>query len=192
MPPLSTLTETTNNRGLTICGTAVAAIAVLYLLNAFVQSGYINALELVAGAFWIGGCFLTSRWLNALGILVVSFTSSLVWGFWVDSQPVSDFLNFHNQAARVAEGGSLWSSLGSKSPPTVVYYAAFHALLGSDYATNYFAGAIAWTAGALLIYRAYSRSSPLAKQGWSAHAQQPIPRSSSSRWCRVRRVSSFC
>ena len=154
MPSLSTLTETTNNRGLTICGTAVAAIAVLYLLNAFVQSGYINALELVAGASWIGGCFLMSRWLNALGILVVSFTSSLVWGFWVDSQPVSDFLNFHNQAARVAEGGSLWPSLGSKSPPTVVYYAAFHALLGSDYATNYFAGAIAWTAGALLIYRA--------------------------------------
>ena len=154
MPSLTTPTGTTDNRGLTICSRVVAVIALLYLLNAFVQSGYVNALEAMAGAFWIGGCFLMSRWLNPLGILVASFTSSLVWGFWLDSQPVSDFLNFHNHAARVADDGSLWSSLGSKSPPTVVYYAAFHVLLGSEYFTNYLAGAVAWTAGALLIYRA--------------------------------------
>ena len=106
------------------------------------------------GAFWLAGCFLISRLLNVVSILAFSFASSLLWRFWADSQPVSDFLTFHNLAAKVVADGSLSSALDSKSPPTVVYYAAFQALFGSDYATNYVAGAIAWTASALLIYRA--------------------------------------
>ena len=74
----------------------------------------------------------------------------------VDSQPVSDFLGFHRRAAAVA-GGDLGQLLDTKSPPTVAYYAVFQALFGSSYAANYVAGAFAWSAGALLIYKAALR-----------------------------------
>ena len=44
-------------------------------------------------------------------------------------------------------------ALDSKSPTTVAYFAVFQTLV-SGYAANYVAGALAWTAGCFLIYRA--------------------------------------
>ena len=78
----------------------------------------------------------------------------MIWGFIVAGQPISDFLTFHRTAANAASGGDLASLLGSKSPTTVAYYAAFHAIFGSSFATNYVAGAFAWAVGSFGIYKA--------------------------------------
>ena len=139
---------------LPVCARGVAAIALLYLLNAFVQSGWIGLSELVVGLLWIGGCLAVSHWLSAWGIVGVSFAASFFWALLVDSHPASDFLSFHNHAARVVATLDLPSLLDSKSPTTVAYYAAFHAIFGSAYWTNYVAGAFAWSVGSLAVFKA--------------------------------------
>ncbi|MDE0659714.1 MAG: hypothetical protein OXI79_08720 [Gammaproteobacteria bacterium] len=132
----------------------VAAVALLYMLNAFVQSwDWFTLAELALGAVWVCGCVLICRWLNVWGLVCLSFAASVIWAFIVDSQPMSDFLTFHNQAAGLADS-DLASLLGSKSPATVAYYGAFHAVFGSSYATNYVAGALAWSAGAFCLFKA--------------------------------------
>ena len=137
----------------TVCR-CVAAVVLLYMLNAFVQSwDWLTLAELAAGAIWVCGCFVICRWLSVWGLIGLSFAASVIWAFIVDSQPMSDFLAFHRYAARLADG-DVASLLGSKSPATVAYYGAFHAVLGSAYATNYLAGALAWSVGAFGIYKA--------------------------------------
>ncbi|MDE0039585.1 MAG: hypothetical protein OXU77_18810 [Gammaproteobacteria bacterium] len=132
----------------------VAAVVLLYMLNAFVQSwDWLTLAELVAGAIWVCGCVVICRWVNVWGLIGLSFAASVVWAFIVDSQPMSDFLTFHKQAASLADG-DVAALLGSKSPATVAYYGAFHAVFGSSYVTNYLAGALAWSAGALGLYKA--------------------------------------
>ena len=137
------------------CARCVGAIALLYMLNAFVQSSdWLTVPELLVGVVWLCACVVTSRWLNVWGILGLSFAASVIWGFIVDSQPASDFLGFHSHAARLAGGADMASLLGSKSPPTVAYYAVFQVVFGSSYATNYVAGALAWSAGSFGVYKA--------------------------------------
>ena len=131
----------------------VAGAAFLYMLNAFVQSGYIRPLELIVGLLWVGMCLLAARWLRVWMILAIGFGASLAWSFFVESRPISDFMTFHTLAQTVAEGGGWLRALDSKSPPTVAYFAAFQAVV-LGYATNYVSGAVAWTVGCLLIYRA--------------------------------------
>jgi len=132
----------------------VAAVVLLYMLNAFVQSwDWLTLAELVAGAIWVCGCVVICRWVNVWGLIGLSFAASVVWAFIVDSQPMSDFLTFHKQAASLADG-DVAALLGSKSPATVAYYGAFHAVFGSSYVTNYLAGALVWSAGALGLYKA--------------------------------------
>jgi len=137
-------------------GRVVAAVVLLYVLNAFIQSGYIGLLEFAVGAVWIGLCLLLGRWFRAWMILALGFGLSLAWAFYVESQPISDFLTFHGQARAVADTGNVLGVLGSKSPPTVAYYALFQAVR-EGFPTNYVAGAMAWTAGAYLIYRSALR-----------------------------------
>ena len=131
----------------------LAGIAFLYMLNAFVQSGYIRPLELVLGLAWVLVCFAAARWLRVWLILAIGFCLSLAWAFFVESRPISDFMAFHRLAQTIGDTGRWLLALDSKSPTTVAYYAAFQTLV-SGYATNYVAGALAWTTGSLLIYRA--------------------------------------
>ena len=58
---------------------ATAAVALLYVLNAFVQSGYIGLLEFTVGAVWIGLCFLLGLWFRVWMILALGFCLSLAW-----------------------------------------------------------------------------------------------------------------
>lgn len=133
----------------------IAVLALAYMLNAVVQStDWLVVPELVVGAIWVCGCVVLCRWLNVWGILGLSFAASVIWGLIVAGQPISDFLTFHGTAANAASGGDLASLLGSKSPTTVAYYAAFHAIFGSSFATNYVAGAFAWAVGSFGIYKA--------------------------------------
>ena len=128
------------------------------MLNAFVQStDWLVVPELAIGAIWVCGCVVMCRWMNVWGILGLSFAASVIWGFVVAGQPISDFLTFHKTAAAAAAGGDLASLLGSKSPATVAYYTAFHAIFGSSFATNYVAGGLAWAIGSFGIYRAVLR-----------------------------------
>lgn len=131
----------------------LAAAAFVYVVNAFIQSGYIGPLEFVVGAAWIVLCFLAGRWLRIWVILGMGFCLSLAWAFYVESQPISDFLGFHRVARAMVDTGDVLAALDSKSPPTAAYYALFQAVL-DGYPTNYVAGAIAWTAGSYLVYRA--------------------------------------
>ena len=133
-------------------GRALAGVAFIYMLNAFVQSSYIHPWELVFGMLWVGVCFGAARWLRAWMILGVAFAGMLAWAFFVESRPISDFMSFHRLAQTIAEGGEWLRALDSKSPPTVAYFAVFQTLV-SGFATNYVAGALAWTAGCWLIYR---------------------------------------
>ena len=100
-------------------------------------------------------CFAAARWLRVWLILVVGFCLSLGWAFFVESRPISDFMGFHRLAQMIGDTGEWLRALDSKSPPTVAYFAAFQTVW-SGYATNYVAGALAWTAGSFLIYRAAS------------------------------------
>lgn len=138
-----------------VCARGIALLALVYMLNAFVQSSdWLVVPELAIGAIWVCGCVVMCRWLNVWGILGLSFAASVIWGLLVAGQPISDFLTFHKTAASVASGGDLASLLGSKSPATVTYYAAFQAIFGSSFATNYVAGGLAWAVGSFGIYKA--------------------------------------
>ena len=134
-------------------GRCLAGIAFLYMLNAFVQSGYVRPLELVFGLVWVLVCFAAARWLRVWLILLIGFCLSLGWAFLVESRPISDFMGFHRLAQTIGDTGEWLRALDSKSPSTVAYFAAFQTFV-SGFATNYVAGALAWTAGSFLIYRA--------------------------------------
>lgn len=136
-----------------VAGRCLAGIAFLYMLNAFVQSGSIGPMELAVGLAWVVACFAAARWLRFWLILVIGFCLSLAWAFFVESRPISDFMGFHRLAQTIADTGEWLRALDAKSPPTVAYFAAFQTLL-SGFATNYVAGALAWTAGCFLFYRA--------------------------------------
>lgn len=131
---------------------ALAAVGLLYVLNAFIRSGAISPLEFLIGTAWIGFGLLLGGLLRVWMILALGFCLSLAWAFYVDSQPISDFLGFHREARAVVDTGNVLAALDSKSPPTVAYYALFQAVR-DGYPSNYVAGAVAWTAGAYLIYR---------------------------------------
>ena len=132
---------------------ALAVLVFAYFLNAFIQSWLIFPSELVVGALWLVLCYVLSTRFNLVTILVFSFAIAVGWDLMVESTPISDFRNFHIQSQRISDG-RLGFLFVSKSPTTVSYYAVFHLLLGSSYATNYIASAVAWSVGAGLFYQA--------------------------------------
>ena len=131
----------------------MAVLVFAYFVNAFIQSWLILPWELVVGALWLALCYVLSVRSGVATILVFSFAIAVGWGLFIESTPVSDFRNFHVQAERISDG-RLGFLFVSKSPTMVSYYAVFHLLLGSSYATNYIASAVAWTAGAGIFYHA--------------------------------------
>ena len=133
---------------------ALAVLVFLYFLNAFIQTGYVTPLQAIVGVVWLLICYTLSRTFGVLTVLPLSCSASILWGVFLDSVPVSDYLTYHNHAARLSSG-DLSELFKTKSPITVGYYAIFHWILGSDYATNYIASAMAWTGGAALIYKAF-------------------------------------
>ena len=133
---------------------ALAVLVFLYFLNAFIQTGYVTLLQAIVGVGWLLICYTLSRMLGIVTVLAMSFAGSILWGLLLDSVPVSDYLTYHTHAARLSSG-EFTELFKTKSPPTVGYYAIFHWILGSGYATNYIASAMAWTGGAALIYKAF-------------------------------------
>ena len=133
---------------------ALAVLVFLYFLNAFIQTGYVTLLQAIVGVVWLLICYTLSRTFGVLTVLPLSCSASILWGVFLDSVPVSDYLTYHNHAARLSSG-DLSELFKTKSPITVGYYAVFHWILGSGYATNYIASAMAWTGGAALIYKAF-------------------------------------
>ena len=133
---------------------ALAVLVFLYFLNAFIQTGYVTPLQAIVGVVWLLICYTLSRMLGITTVLAMSFAGSILWGVLLDSVPVSDYLTYHNHAARLSSG-EFSELFKTKSPPTVGYYAIFHWILGSGYATNYIASAMAWTGGAAFIYKAF-------------------------------------
>ena len=132
---------------------ALAVLAFLYFLNAFIQTGYVSPMQAIVGVVWLALCYSLSRVLGVMTVLALSFAAMVLWGLFLESAPVSDFRAYYVHAARLSSG--VFSSLFStKSPPTVAYYAVFHWLLGPTYAANYIASAAAWTGGAAFAYRA--------------------------------------
>ena len=136
---------------------ALAALIFVYFLNAFLQTQYIHPLHTIAelgfGIIWLLLCYILSRTFGIATILALSFATSIFWGIFIESVPVSDFLYFHEVAARLSMG-EFHYLFSKKSPTTSAYYAVFHWLLGSTYVTNYIASSAAWTAGVALIYKA--------------------------------------
>ena len=132
---------------------ALAVLAFLYLLNAFVQTGFITVPQLVVGLLWVSLCYILSRRISIVAILALSFGLSLAWGLMAQGVPVSDYIDYNESATRISNG-QLSEVFRSKSPLTVAYFALFHWLLGTSYATNYIASAIAWTGGAAFAYLA--------------------------------------
>ena len=133
---------------------ALAVLVFLYFLNAFIQTGYVTPPQAIVGVVWLLVCYTLSRMLGIMTVLALSFAGSILWGILLESVPVSDYLTYHNHAARLSSG-EFSELFRTKSPFTVGYYAIFHWILGSGYATNYIASAIAWTGGAALIYKAF-------------------------------------
>lgn len=135
---------------------ALAVLAFLYLLNAFVQTGFITVPQLVVGLLWVSLCYILSRRISIVAILALSFGLSLAWGLMAQGVPVSDYIDYidYNESATRISNGQLSEVFQSKSPLTVAYFALFHWLLGTSYATNYIASAIAWTGGAAFAYLA--------------------------------------
>jgi len=127
----------------------LAAAVFLFLLNAFVWSGVIYGREVVIGLSWLALCYVLSARCSVLGVLVPTCLGCVAWGLFIESQPVSDWLYYHE----FAQGR--WSAFFySKSFVTVLYGAVFHWLLGSGWVTNYIASALTWTVGAAFVYAA--------------------------------------
>ena len=129
----------------------LAVLAFLYFLNAFVQTGYVSPMQAIVGVAWLALCYWLSRVLGVMAVLGLSFAVMVLWGLFVESAPISDFRAFYDHAAEVSSG-DLLSLFRTKSPPTVLYYAGFHWLLGTTYLVNYVASAVAWTGGAAFVY----------------------------------------
>ncbi len=142
----------------------LAVLSFLYFLNAFIQTGYVAPLHIVVGVAWLALCYALSRTLGVMTVLALSFAAMVLWGLFLESAPVSDFLPYYVHAARLSSG-EFSELFRTKSPPTVAYYAVFHWLLGPTYATNYIASAAAWTGGAAFVYRAIR---PLLCEEWKA------------------------
>ena len=143
---------------------ALAVLAFLYFLNAFVQTGYATPVHLVVGAAWLALCYALSRTLGVVTLLALTFAAMVLWGLFLESAPVSDFLPYYVHAARLSSG-DLPELFRTKSPPTVAYYAAFHRLLGPTYAANYIASAAAWMGGAAFVYHTVR---PFLREEWKA------------------------
>lgn len=142
---------------LKVSAQALAVLVFLYFLNAFVQTDYLHPLhtmaELAFGIIWLLFCYIVSRTFGIMTILALSFASTIAWGLFIESIPVSDFSSFHRAAARLSMGEFAYL-FSEKSPTAIAYYAIFHWLLGSTYVTNYIASSVAWTGGAALTYKA--------------------------------------
>ena len=134
----------------------LALLVLLYFLNVLFQTQFYLPLpiiaELTVGLLWLFLCYMISRTFGILTILALSFAASLLWGFFVESVPTSDFLNFYKGAVRVSLG-EFDQLFAGKSPTTIGYYAIFHLLPGLSNLTNYIASSVAWTGGAALTYR---------------------------------------
>ena len=90
--------------------------------------------------------------------------ASTLWGLYIESVPISDFLIYYERIVRLSSG-AFSELLLTKSPPTIAYYAAFHWLLGSSQLANYVASAAAWTGGAAFFYIAML---PFMQEAWKA------------------------
>ena len=136
---------------------AFAVLVFLYFLNAFLRTDYFHPLhpigELAFGIVWLLLCYTLSRTLGIVTILALSFSASMLWGLFIESVPVSDFLYFHRAAGRLSMGEFAYL-FSEKSPTAIAYYAGFHWLLGPTHVTNYIASSVAWTGGAALTYKA--------------------------------------
>ena len=89
-------------------GRVLASLVFLYFLNAFIQTGYITLLETVIGTLWLLFCYLLSRKLGILTVLALSFAGMILWGIYLKSAPVSDFLTYY------IRDSPYWESSGSK------------------------------------------------------------------------------
>ena len=134
-------------------GRVLASLVFLYFLNAFIQTGYITLLETVIGTLWLLFCYLLSRKLGILTVLALSFAGMILWGIYLKSAPVSDFLTYYIHTTRLSSG-EFSALFETKSPSAVAYYSTFHWLLGPAYVSHYIASAAAWTGGAALGYKA--------------------------------------
>ena len=152
----------------------MAVLVFAYFVNAFIQSWLILPWEVVVGALWLALCYVLSVRSGVATILVFSFAVAVGWGLLIESTPVSDFRNFHIQAERISDG-RLGFLFVSKSPTTVSYYAVFHFLLGSSYATNYIASAVAWTTGAGIFYHAAKALMEEGKARFICAGTGPLP-----------------
>ena len=151
------MTKTRFNPRLISGGVQVLALLVLlYFLNVLFQTQFYLPLpiiaELTVGILWLFLCYALSRTFGILTILGLSFAASLLWGFFLESVPASDFLNFYEGAVHVSLG-EFDQLFAGKSATTVGYYAIFHWLPGPSNLTNYIASSVAWTGGAALTYR---------------------------------------
>ena len=143
---------------------ALAILALLYFLSAFIQTGYVTPLEAFVGVLWLALCYILSRSLGIVATLALSFAGMVLWGIFLESVPVSDYATYYIRAARLISG-DLSQLARAKSASTVGYYAAFHWLLGPAYVTNYIASAAAWAGGVAFIYGALR---PLVNDEWKA------------------------
>ena len=131
---------------------ALAVLAFLYFLSAFIQSGYVTPTQIIGGVLWLLLCYMLSQRLGIVTVLALSFAISVLWGIVLESVPTHDSFNF-NKSAYLLSSGDFSQPFFSKSAPTVAYYAVFHWLLGSEHVTGYIASAAAWTGGAAFVYR---------------------------------------
>lgn len=132
----------------------LAAVTFLFLLNAFIQSGYIYPAEVIVGLCWLAVCYLLSARCSVPFVLTLTFLGCVAWGLFLASQPVSDWYYLHLYAKNLIQEGEFQAPFVSKSFTTVAYGSVFHLLLGSGWVTNYIASALAWTIGSAFVYRA--------------------------------------
>ena len=143
---------------------SIAVFVLLYFLSAFIQTGFISLREVIVGTLWLLLLYILSRRLDIITVLTLTFAASVTWGLFIESVPVSDFLNYHNHSTLLSSG-EFSELFSSKSPATVAYFAVFHWLLGTSHLTNYIASAAAWTGGAAIVYKAIR---PFFLESWKA------------------------
>ncbi len=132
---------------------ALALVSFLFLLNAFIQSGSIAALEVVVGLGWLALCYGLSARCPVPTVLALTFLGGVAWGLFIESHPVSDWHYLFISAQDLSQG-RFYAPFESNSFTTVVYGSVFHLLFGSGWVTNYIASALTWTLGSGLVYLA--------------------------------------
>lgn len=88
---------------------------------------------------------------SSLFVFCTALLLSFLWADYASTTPVSDFLQFYNEAVGFSESPSLMRWEGFKNPISSVYYSFFIFLFGKSYFSASFGASLMWALQSVVV-----------------------------------------